>query len=49
MKEGSVVKHTKFGNGKIKHMSEEKVIVDFGKFDVVFSPAEASKDLIVIK
>ncbi len=42
MKEGSIVQHPKFGNGKIKHMSEEKVIVDFGKFDVTFKPAETS-------
>jgi transcription elongation factor GreA-like protein len=47
MKEGSVVTHAKFGNGKIKHMSDEKVIVDFGKFDITFSPAEATEVLKV--
>jgi predicted ester cyclase len=43
MKEGSIVKHVKFGSGVIKHMSDEKIIVDFGKFDIHFLPSQTSE------
>ena len=48
LKDGSIVRHKTFGNGKVKHFSNEKVIVDFGKFDITFGPAQANSELEVI-
>ena len=36
MEIGSVFNHIKHGKGKIKYFSEDKVIVDFGKFEITF-------------
>lgn len=38
---GSAVNHVKFGNGLVKDISNDMVIVDFGKFDITFTSAEA--------
>ncbi len=48
LKDNSIVRHPKFGNGKVKHFSSEKVIVDFGKFDITFEPSQANSELEVI-
>jgi transcription elongation factor GreA-like protein len=48
LKDGSTVRHKVFGNGRVKHFSNEKVIVDFGKFEITFDMAQANSELEII-
>lgn len=46
MKIGSIIRHVRHGDGKIRYLSEDKVIIDFGKFEITFDPKDADLKLL---